>query len=60
MVNLTFEETIEIIMSRHKTSMGGTEMWIDWDAIYSDLIDEGFDPAEASIMLDEYMEKNGY
>ena len=59
-VTLTFEETVEMLMGRHTTNMGGTEVWIDWDAIYADLLVEGFDGAEASILLDEYIEKNGY
>ena len=59
-VKLTFEETIELIMSRHKTSLGGTEAWIDWDAVYADLIDEGYDSSEASLLLDEYIESKGY
>ena len=60
MVKLTFEETMEILLSRHKTQMGGTEVWVDWDAIYSELIDEGYESADASILLDEYIEKHGY
>ena len=60
MVKLTFEETMEILLSRHKTDMGGTAVWIDWDAIYSELLDEGYESSEASILLDEYMADNGY
>ena len=60
MVKLTFEETMEVLLSRHKTSMGGTEVWIDWDAVYSELLDEGYESAEASILLDEYIADNGY
>ena len=59
-VTLTFEETVEMLMGRHTTNMGGTEVWIDWDAVYADLLDEGVDPAEASILLDEYIESKGY
>jgi hypothetical protein len=59
-VKLTFEETIEFLMGRHTTNMGGTEVWIDWDAIYADLLDEGFDSSEASVLLDEYIEKQGF
>ena len=59
-VKLTFEETLEVIMSRHKTSLGGTSAWIDWDAVYADLLDEGYDSSEASLLLDEYIESNGY
>ena len=47
-------------MNKHKTSLGGTEAWIDWDAIYTDLLDEGYDSSEASLLLDEYMELKGY
>ena len=59
-VKLTFEETIELLKGRHTTNMGGTEVWIDWDAIYADLLDEGYDSQDASLLLDEYMEANGY
>ena len=60
MVKLTFEETMELLVLRHSTNMGGKDVWIDWDAIYSDLLDEGYESADASVLLDEYMEKNGY
>ena len=60
MVKLTFEETMEILLSRHRTNMGGTEVWIDWDAVYSELLDEGYESTEASIMLDDYIADNGY
>ena len=40
--------------------MGGTEVWIDWDAVYADLLEEGFDSSEASLLLDEYIEKKGF
>ena len=40
--------------------MGGTEVWIDWDAVYSELLDEGYESTEASIMLDDYIADNGY
>ena len=59
-VKLTFEEHVELLMGRHSTHLSGTFDWIDWDAIYADLLEEGFDGAEASILLDEYIEKNGY
>ena len=59
-VKLTFEETLELLMGRHTTNMGGTEVWIDWDAVYADLLEEGFDSSEASLLLDEYIEANGY
>ena len=59
-VKLTFDEHVELLMGRHSTHLSGTYDWIDWDAIYADLLEEGFDGAEASVMLDEYIEKNGY
>ena len=59
-VKLTFDETMELLMGRHRTSLGGTEYWIDWDAVYADLLDEGFDSSEASILLDQFIEENGY
>ena len=59
-VKLTFDETMELLVNRHKTRLGGTEAWIDWDAIYSDLLDEGYDSSEASLLLDEYIESKGY
>lgn len=55
----TFEEIMELLMGRHSTTLGGDAKWYDWDAIYSDLLDEGYKPADASIMLDSYMEKHG-
>lgn len=60
MVKLKFEEVLEILKARHSTKLGGDSKWYDWDAIYSDLLDEGYDPQDASILLDEYMENNGY
>ena len=59
-VELTFEETMELLMGRHKTNLGGTSEWIDWDAIYADLLDEGFESSEATLLLDQFMEENGY
>lgn len=59
-VKLTFDEHVELLMGRHSTHLSGTYDWIDWDAIYADLLEEGFDGAEASVMLDEYIERNGY
>lgn len=56
----TFDETIEILISRHSTNVGGTEIWVDWDAIYSDLLDEGYESHMASAKLDDYIESNGY
>ena len=60
MVKLTFEETMELLIGRHATKLQGTHEWVDWDAIYSDLIDAGYESADASILLDEYIEKHGY
>lgn len=59
-IQLTFEETVEFLMSRHKVDVGGTAVWVDWDAIYSDLLDEGFNSREASELLDKYIEDNGF
>ena len=59
-VKLTFDETVELLMGRHTTNMGGTEVWIDWDAVYADLLEEGYESAEASILLDEYIDSKGY
>ena len=59
-VILTFEETMELLIGRHSTNLKGSYEWIDWDAIYSDLLDEGYEPADASILLDEYIEDHGY
>ena len=47
-------------MGRHSTHLSGTYDWIDWDAIYADLLEEGFEGAEASVLLDEFMEKKGF
>jgi hypothetical protein len=60
MVSLTFEETMELLMGRHSTTMQGNEVWVDWDALYADLLEEGFESGEASILLDSYIEKHGY
>ena len=60
MVKLTFEETLELLMGRHSTNLGGTQSWIDWDAIYADLIEEGYESSEASVLLDQFIEENGY
>ena len=60
MSKLKFEEMMELLIARHSTKVSGTFEWIDWDAIYSDLVDEGYDSAEASILLDQYMEAEGY
>ena len=59
-IKLTFEETVELLIGRHSTHLSGTYDWIDWDAIYSDLIDEGWESTEASILLDSYMEEKGF
>ena len=60
MVKLTFEETLELLMGRHSTNLGGTTEWIDWDAVYSDLVEGGYESSEASMLLDQYIEDNGY
>jgi hypothetical protein len=59
-VKLSFDETVEALMGRHSTHLSGTYDWIDWDAIYADLLEEGFEGAEASVLLDEFMEKKGF
>ena len=59
-VQLSFDETMEMLMGRHSTNLSGTYDWIDWDAIYADLLDEGFEGAEASVLLDDFMEKKGF
>ena len=59
-VKLSFDETLEVLMGRHSTHLSGTYDWIDWDAIYADLLEEGFEGAEASVLLDEFMEKKGF
>ena len=46
-------------MGRHSTNLGGTTEWIDWDAVYADLVDEGYESSEASILLDDFIEENG-
>lgn len=60
MVKLNFEETVELLMGRHSTNLGGTTEWIDWDAVYADLLEEGFESSEVSLLLDEYIEEHGY
>ena len=57
---LTFEETMELLIARHSTKLQGNYEWIDWDAIYSDLLDEGYESAVASEKLDEFIEMGGY
>ena len=59
-VKLTFDETLETLMGRHSTNLSGTYDWIDWDAIYADLLEEGFEGSEASVLLDEFMERKGF
>ena len=60
MVKLNFEETLELLMGRHSTNLGGTTEWIDWDAVYADLLEEGFESSEVSLLLDDYIEEHGY
>ena len=59
-VKLTFEETVEMLIGRHSTNLTGTYEWVDWDAIYSELLDEGYESSEASVLLDEYIDSRGY
>ena len=60
MIKLKFEETMELLMGRHSTNLGGTTEWIDWDAVYADLVEEGYESTEASILLDDFIEENGF
>jgi hypothetical protein len=60
MVKLKFEELIEMLVGRHSTTMQGTDVWIDWDAIYADLLEEGYASSTASEKLDVYIEQHGY
>ena len=60
MIKLKFEETMELLMGRHSTNLGGTTEWIDWDAVYADLVEEGYESSEASILLDDFIEENGF
>jgi hypothetical protein len=59
-VKLSFDETVEILMGRHSTHLSGTYDWVDWDAIYADLLEDGFEGAEASLLLDEFIDKKGF
>ena len=60
MVKLKFEELMEMLVSRHTTSMTGNSVWIDWDAIYADILEEGYTSQVASEKLDMYIEEHGY
>ena len=55
-----FAELILVLIEKHSTTLAGNEVWIDWDAVYASLLDEGFTGAEASEFLDSYMEAKGY
>ena len=55
-----FEILIELLIRNNSTTLGGNEKWIDWDAVYSDLLDEGYSGADASELLDHYMEENNF
>lgn len=55
-----FSELVLVLIEKHSTTLAGNEVWIDWDAIYSSLLDEGFNGAEASEFLDNYMQAKGY
>jgi hypothetical protein len=52
---VTFEAVMESLISRNSTKLKGNYEWIDWDAIYSELLDEGYPSDEASILLDKYI-----
>ena len=58
-VKVEFNDIIDQLIDKHSTSMAGTCSLIDWDAVYSDLLDEGYSGADASLLLDEYMEVRG-
>ena len=58
-VKLEFNNIIEQLIEKHSTNMSGTCNLIDWDAVYSDLLDEGYSGADASLLLDDYMEVRG-
>ena len=61
MVKLKFEEIMEMLVARHSTPVQGNELWVDWDAIYADLLEEGYESQDASLKLDEYIEEyQGY
>ena len=55
-----FEILMELLIRNNSTTLGGDSQWIDWDAIYSDLLDEGYSGADASELLDQYMIDKGY
>ena len=59
MAKQTFEEIIETLVSRHSAQLQGNEVWVDWDSIYSDLLDEGIASHIASSKLDDYIEEKG-
>ena len=54
-----FEEVIERLVDKNGTQLSGSEKWVDWDAIYSDLLEEGYDGSSASLLLEQYMEERG-
>lgn len=55
-----FEILMELLIRNNSTTLGGDSLWIDWDAIYSDLLDEGYSGVDASELLDQYMIDKGY
>ena len=55
-----FEKVMEKLLEKHATKLAGNQELVDWDAIYVDLLDEGYESADASLMLDSYIEENGY
>ena len=59
-VEQNFEQSVEQLIQKHSINAGGTSAWIDWDAIYYGLLDEGFESTDVSVKLDEYIEDNGY
>ena len=55
-----FEILMELLVRNNSTPLSGNEKWIDWDSIYSDLLDEGYASEVASELLDQYIEENDY
>lgn len=51
---------MELLIRNNSTPLSGNEKWIDWDSIYSDLLDEGYASEVASELLDQYIEENDY
>ena len=55
-----FERVMKKLIEKHATRFSGNNEVIDWDAIYVDLLEEGYESSDASLMLDSYIEENGY